>query len=217
MSRYKVLRRSVAALLFSVLLLCSGAVSHSADITFRWAILADSGEGMTALDFSGTPVVHSGTALQVYLEHLSNCHIYLYLLDSGNDLTPLYPEENGYYNYGFPRGAKYIPPGTQSFTFVPPAGTEIFYLIASEQRLFQIERLTEEFINNANSLGQQQLVISEIEAIVDDRQKKSESAEDIERVERKYRTADGIEKTSFNAVEVDISDSYARKLLIDHR
>jgi len=191
---------------------------QAADVSFRWAILADSGEGMTPLDFSGSPpIVFSGTGLQVYIEHLSNCHIYLYLLDSQDDLTPLYPAENGYYNYGFPRGPKHIPPGDQSFAFVPPAGMETFYLVASKERLFQIEKLTEEFQNHSDSIGQQKLLIQEIEAIITDRKQGFWDSEDIEKVDIKKRTAAGIETKTIKVVEVDISKQYGRKILIDHQ
>lgn len=207
-------------LLFAVIVLALGGVTsaHARDVNFRWAILSDSGDGMIPLDFSGSPpIVFSGTGLQVYLEHLENCHIYLYLLDSQDELTPLYPAEKGYYNYGFPRGPKFIPPGNQSFAFVPPAGMETFYLIGSEERLFQIEKLTEEFQNHSDSIGQQKLLIREIEAIIAERQKKSRGAEDIEKVVRKIRTAAGIEETVFKAIEVDISKSYGRKIEINHQ
>ena len=114
---------------YAWLALGSTATAHAGDVGFRWAILADSGDGMRPLDFSGSPpIVFSGTGLQIYLEHLDNCHIYLYLLDSQDELTPLYPAEKGYYNYGFPRGPKFIPPGDQSFAFVPPPGNETFFL-----------------------------------------------------------------------------------------
>ena len=207
-------------ILFILTLICTftACTSFAADVEFRWAILADNGEKLEGLDFSeASPVVHSGTPLQIYLEHLNNCHIYLYLLDSSEDLTPLYPSEKGYYNYGFPRGPKYIPPGTQSFTFVPPTGTETIFLIASVDRLFQVEKLTEEFLHNSGSLGQQKLLLQELEAIIEKRQKKSKHSEDIERVDRKIRTENGVVDVYFNGVEVDISDSYGRKLLIDHR
>ena len=188
------------------------------DVTFAGRFFADSGDGMQPLDFSGSPpIVFSGTGLQIYLEHLGNCHIYLYLLDSQDELTPLYPNEKGYYNYGFPRGPKFIPPGDQSFAFVPPAGTETFFLIASEERLFQIEKLTEEFQNHSDSIGQQKLLISEIETIIADREKKSRASEDIEDVVTKDKDIKGIETKTFKAVEVDISDSYGRKILIDHQ
>lgn len=211
----KGLVRRVALLL---LVMCVANPGYAADVTFRWAILSDSGDGMQPLNFSGSPpIVFSGTGLQIYLEHLENCHIYFYLLDSQDQLTPLYPTEKGYYNYGFPRGPKFIPPGDQSFAFVPPEGIETFFLIASEERLFQIEKLTEEFQKHADSIGQQKLLISELEVIISDREKKSRASEDIEDAERKIRTSTGIETKTFKAVEVDISDSYGRKILIDHQ
>ncbi len=191
---------------------------YGADVSFRWAILADSGDGMQPLDFYGSPpIVFSGTGLQIYIEHLENCHIYFYLLDSQDQLTPLYPSEKGYYNYGFPRGPIFIPPGDQSFAFVPPAGNETFLLIASKDRLFQIEKLTEEFQNHSDSIGQQKLLIREIEALIGDREKKSRASEDIEDAIRKVRTSKGIETKTFKAVEVNISASYGRKIVIDHQ
>ena len=128
----KIFRRSANLIIIALLTLgLFGSKVYGADVEFRWAILAESEGRMQGLDFSGVPpVVHSGTALQIYLEHIENCHIYLFLLDSSDLLTPLYPTASGYYNYGFPRGPKFIPPGDESFAFVPPAGIETFYLIS---------------------------------------------------------------------------------------
>ncbi len=218
MAENSFVKHVVKGFLLLLLVFCVVKPGHATDVNFRWAILADSGDGMAPLDFSGSPpIVFSGTGLQIYLEHLENCHIYVYLLDSQDELTPLYPTEKGYYNYGFPRGPQFIPPGDQSFAFVPPGGTETFFIIASEERLFQIEKLTEEFQKHSDSIGQQKLLISEIETIISNREGKSRASEDIEDVERRIRTSTGIETKTFKAVEVDISDSYGRKILIDHQ
>jgi hypothetical protein len=211
------LRRIWKVIVLVIVMIVYGQPGFGADVLFRWAILADFGDGMKGLDFSESPAVRSGTALQIYLEHLENCHIYLFLLDSNDELTPLYPVDKGYYNYGFPRGPKYIPPGTQSFTFVPPPGIERFYLIGSAERLFQIERLTEEFLQNPGHLGQQKLLLDEIESMMKGKEKKSERSEDNVTVDKKVKTDQGITKTSFRAVEVDIADFYGRKLLLDHK
>lgn len=194
-----------------------GTNAAAAEVNFRWAILADSTEGMRALDFKGSPIVFSGTALQLYIEHLNNCHVYLYLLDSSNRLTPIYPPQKGYYDYGFPRGPKLVPPGDQSFTFVPPPGAETLLLVASVDRLFQLEELTDIFNNNSDQLGQQELLIDRVEQLLEGREKSSRAAEDIDKVTIKYRGADGIEERTFEAVEVDAKGIYGRKLVIDHR
>jgi hypothetical protein len=215
----KFLRRALG--LFIIAVLSSGLYGsnvYATDVEFQWSILAETKDGsMEGLDFSDMPVVHSGTALQIYLEHIENCHIYLYLLDSSNLLTPLYPTAPGYYNYGFPRGPKFIPPGDDSFAFVPPAGIETFYLIASVERQFQLEKLTEEFIKNIESPGMQKLLLTQIEDMLIGQLKRSKSADDREKIEVKVKTADGIKKKKFSGVEVDIADFYGRKLLIDHR
>ncbi len=186
-------------------------------ISFRWAILADSTEGMRALDFTGSPIVFSGTALQLYIEHLNNCHVYLYLLDSSDNLTPLYPPQKGYYDYGFPRGPKLVPPGDQSFTFVPPTGTETLLLLASAERLFQLEELTDIFNENPDQTGQQRLLLQEIEDMLGADNSSTEASERIEKVSVKYSAADGIKEKKFKATRAKSKDFYGRKLLIDHR
>ncbi len=203
------------ALLLAIL--CTTARSSAEKISFRWAILADSTEGMRALDFSGSPIVFSGSALQLYIEHLNNCHVYLYLLDSSDNLTPIYPPQKGYYDYGFPRGPKLVPPGDQSFTFVPPPGTETLLLVASADRLFQLEELTDIFNDNPDQLGQQLLLLQEIEDMLAGKDSKSKAAERLEKVKVKYSSSDGIREKKFKAVKVKSSDFYGRKLLIDHR
>ncbi len=195
----------------------SGRNASAADVSFRWAILADSTEGMRALDFSGSPIVFSGTALQLYIEHLNNCHVYLYLLDSSEQLTPLYPPQKGFYDYGFPRGPKLVPPGNQSFTFVPPPGDETLLLVASVDRLFQLEELTDIFNDNPNQRGQQELLIERVEQLIEGSEKQSRAAEDIEVVTVRYNDDGAIAERRFEAVEVDMKTLYGRKLVIDHR
>jgi len=214
----RLFRDLVISLVALLVLLVTASSLSAATVSMRWAVLADSSDGsMRALDFVGSPVVFSGTALQIYIEHLNNCHIYLYLLDSDESLTPLYPDNSGYYDYGFPRGPKLIPPADQSFTFVPPAGIETLLLIGSVERLFQLEKLTQQFNENPDQMGQQKLLLSEIDALLDAQEERSRKAEDIEKVIVKYKTAEGIQERRFEAVEVNISDFYGRRLRIDHR
>ena len=197
--------------------LCSLQPAYAEKVSFRWAILADSTEGMRPLDFTGSPIVFSGTALQLYIEHLNNCHVYLYLLDSSDTLTAIYPPQKGYYDYGFPRGPKLVPPGDQSFTFVPPPGIETLLLIASAQRLFQLEELTEIYNKDPSQIGQQKLLLNRIEDLLKDMKKEARAAEDLEKVTIKYKSADTIKERRFQAIEVNTADFYGRKLLIDHR
>jgi hypothetical protein len=214
----RMFRDTVTTLIVLLVLLVTGSPLWAAKVSMRWAVLADSSDGsMRSLDFVGSPVVFSGTALQIYVEHLDNCHIYLYLLDSGQNLTPLYPDKSGFYDYGFPRGPKLIPPADQSFTFVPPAGIETLLLIGSVERLFQLEKLTQQFIENPDQMGQQKLLLSQIDTLLDSQEERSRKAEDIEKVSVKYKTAEGIQERRFEAVEVTISDFYGRRLRIDHR
>ena len=205
---------------FGVALLLIMAADRSVmaeKVSFRWAILADSNEGMRALDFTGSPIVFSGTALQLYIEHLNNCHIYLFLLDASENLTPIYPPRKGFYDFGFPRGPKLVPPGDNSFAFVPPPGIETLLLIASTQRLFQLEELTDIFNKDPSQFGQQKLLLNRIEDLFAAHEDERKASERLEKVTVKYRAADGIKEKSFKATKVRGTEFYGRKLLIDHR
>jgi hypothetical protein len=207
----------IIAALAAVVGIGSSRTAVAADVSFRWAILADSVEGMRALDFSGSPIVFSGTALQLYIEHLNNCHVYLYLLDSSRQLTAIYPPQKGYYDYGFPRGPKLVPPGSQSFTFVPPPGKETLLLVASADRLFQLEELTQIYNDDPSQRGQQELLIERVEQLIEGREKESRAAEDRKMVTVRYNDDGAIAERRFEAVEVDMKNLYGRKLVIDHR
>lgn len=217
MNRYHLNVLTTYILFTVVLMLGLPAISAGADVHLRWAVLAGNmDEGMKPLDFTGSPIVFSGTDLQIYVEHLTNCYLYLFLLDSGDELTPLYPVEKGYYDYGFPRGPKFIPSQDQSFAFVPPAGLERIYLIGSEVRLFQIEKLTQIYLDSPTT-AQAELLLSEIRSMVPASEKPSRKAEKIRQAQRKTRTAEGIVSTTFDAVEVAVSERYGRVITIDHR
>lgn len=212
------LRRAIAVFGISLLLILTADRAVMAErISFQWAILADSTEGMRALDFTGSPIVFSGTALQLYIEHLNNCHVYLFLLDASENLTPIYPPRKGFYDFGFPRGPKLVPPGDNSFAFVPPPGIETLLLIASTQRLFQLEELTDIFNQDPSQFGQQKLLLTRIEDLFAAHEDERQASERLEKVTVKYRAADGIKEKSFKATRVKGAKFYGRKLQIDHR
>ena len=118
---------------------------------------------------------------------------------------------------GFPGGPSSSPPGDQSFTFVPPPGIETLLLVASADRLFQLEELTDIFNENPDQLGQQNLVLQEIEDMLAADGSESQAAERSEKVRVKYSSSGGIKEKKFKATKVKKSNFYGRKLLIDHR
>lgn len=212
------LRSVIVVIGFTLLLILGADRSVMAErVSFRWAILADSTEGMRALDFAGSPIVFSGTALQLYIEHLNNCHIYLFLLDASENLTSIYPPQKGFYDFGFPRGPKLVPPGDNSFAFVPPPGIETLLLIASTQRLFQLEELTDIFNKDPSQFGQKKLLLTRIEDLFAANENERKASERLEKVTVNYRAVDGIKEKRFKAMRVKGTEFYGRKLLIDHR
>jgi hypothetical protein len=94
---------------------------------------------------------------------------------------------------------------------------ETMLLLASVDRLFQLEELTEIFNQNPDQVGQQDLLLQEIEDFLKKEGSKAQAAEGLEKVIVKYTAAEGIKEKRFKAIKVKSSDFYGRKLLIDHR
>ena len=89
--------------------------------------------------------------------------------------------------------------------------------MASADRLFQLEELTDIFNENPDQLGQQQLLLQEIEDMIGADDSRSKAAERLEKVKVKYSSGGSIKEKKFKAIKVKSSDFYGRKLLIDHK
>lgn len=117
-------------------------------LTFSWAFILKSGDGqIKALDFEAPEPVSEGELLRIYLELHGGAFVYLYLFDSREDLYLVFPPSGSFYNGEIPPGYKsYIPSGRKWFSLDNLKGTERFYLLASNERLAELEKLTDRFL-----------------------------------------------------------------------
>ncbi|MCL7489813.1 MAG: DUF4384 domain-containing protein [Desulfobulbaceae bacterium] len=130
----------------------SGALFGGERWSFSWAFLHKSRDGqVSSLDFEAEQPVSEGELLRLYLELHDGAFVYLYLFDSQADLYLVFPPSAGFYSGEIPTGYQsYIPPGRKWFTLDGLKGTERFYLLASGERLIELERLTETFLGDGN-------------------------------------------------------------------
>lgn len=185
-------------------------------IEFSWAFLIETSAGLKPIDFTTPPTVHDGTALQIYVEPKMNTCLYIFLIDSNDKLTPIFPSEPGYYNSGASGGPCFIPSGNDRFTLVPPGGEEKFYLLASSSRQYRLEELTENFLNNPEDLEQKALLVREIKTL---RRKHSKLTQITEKGVPVAGTIGvrGIDKPkTFAATLVKATDFYSKILRLNH-
>lgn len=214
MTSFKCIIRTIVAVF---ILTFFTAISHAeVPVQFSWAVLTDTETGLRPLDFSTTPVLKSGTTLQIYLEQKPGTFIYIYLVDSTGGLTFIFPGDPKHYNSTTPTDQILrIPPDTARFELMPPDGQEKLYLLASSTRLTKLESLTEKYQKKRDDKELRADVLKELKLL---RRKHSSLAQKTETsvpVAGTIRTR-GNDTGSFDAVQVNSEDFYSRILRINH-
>jgi len=121
----------------------AAAVAGSApNVQLRWALGARDAEGADVRAITEDTELPTGTQLKFFVEPLAPGAMYLILLDSSDDLHVLY---RVWTPSGEDGGRSYIPPGPQWFAVDEHSGMETFFLIASSERLTDLDRLLDEY------------------------------------------------------------------------
>jgi hypothetical protein len=116
--------------------------------SFKWAfIIQKNNDDVKVLDFSKKVTLFSGDRLKIFIEPIQNVFIYIYLYDSQKQLSLLFPESFKDFNKHYKSGESYFVPREDWFMLDDNLGIETFYLLASETRLTDLEKLTMEYLN----------------------------------------------------------------------
>ncbi len=190
------------------------------DIRFNWALLVDTDTGLAALNFDSPPLVTDNNTLQLYLHPDKSTFIYIFLLDSSNYFTPIFPTMGNYYDRYPPGGPIHIPTGEDRFTTLPPAGQEKFYLIASAKRLKSVEKLLKESLNYPDDVNLQAKLFEEVRYL---RRKHSKMTQYTEKgmpvsgtMRSLNQTRGTAKESTFVATHVEASGFYSRILRLNH-
>ena len=207
-------------LILSLFLLCVTVPVNSllaeTPVQFSWAVLTDTDKGLRPIDFSTPPTLSNGTTIQFYIEQKPGTYIYLYLIDSSNNLEFLFPGEVNYYNTVTPAERVFrIPADTDRFELTPPGGQEKLYLLASSSRLEQLEKLTADFLADPKNPARKAPVLNELKRIRRQHSKLAQSTETSVPVAGTIRSR-GVLFDSFEATKVNAPEFYAKILRINH-
>lgn len=195
-------------------------------IRFLWAFGAlvetDGGKKMISVDRDLT--LHTGDRLKFLLSHKTPCFIYLFHQSGMEELTLLYPGQIDSYEVETD-SVFFIPPADRWFALDERTGMEKFHLIASGQRLQQIELLYRRYTSNKSRTGHQEELAEIISAIKALRRKHLRNPGPIERpvhLGGKFRALNEEPErlsTGLSAIAIDISakNFFSRTFTIDHR
>jgi len=197
------------------------------NVTFQWAFGAirntDIGPKFEAI--TRDTVIKSGDQIKFFLRVENKCYVYLIYQSSQGDLSVLFPYrfkllDNGYQiskNY-------YIPKGNQWFELDEYTGTEKFYLLATANRLVELEDLINEYesADKSNKITIGEKIILETRRLRKKHRKFKSHVERPVTIIGKMRgtektKAAGLEDIADYALEISANNFFSRTFTIDHQ
>jgi hypothetical protein len=221
----------VAALFF--LLLSSSptpavaAGKEKADLKFWWAFGALRGPaGSPKVEpIAQKSVLKSGDKLRIMIELQRKCFVYVIHHNAQGDVSMLFPYSLKQFDTDYQTARKYyVPKGEAWFQLDDKMGSETFYLIASDQRLLDVEFLYNRYVTAEPSkrgdlAGQ---MIAEINGIKEQHLASSGQGEVLAKSEdlhRGFERATGADPTDIAALAKGIAftNTYTETFVIEHR
>ena len=199
--------------------------TQAGNVAFRWSFGALVGKDKKFVPITRDTALSTGDEIKMMVELQQECYVYVIYHSSKGEINLLFPEDVRQFSGDYKTGRNYyIPSGRRWFELDKNIGRETFYLLASGQRLLDLEAL----VGNYQSA---------------DKSKKSALADqilgEIRTVKRKFRTFTtlaerpvtiggnirGVEKAetakrpdvSTIATEISASNFYSKTFTIDHQ
>ena len=197
------------------------------NLRFLWAFGAfKKGEGEPKLiPIARDTALKSGDQLKFFVKPKEKCLVYLIYHSSQGELSVLFPYRFEQLSRGYPKEAEYyIPQGTEWFELDEHVGQETFYLLASSERLHDLEALINmyETADPAKKPEFANKALKEIRMLIRENRKFKSFAEKPVTIMGHLRGSDKVElggtpDVTTLAVEISGSKFYSRTFTIDHK
>jgi hypothetical protein len=140
------------------------------NIKYQWAFVCRSGDAVkkTAGIITRDTVLNSGDQFKFFVNAEKQTYVYIIYKSSTNEISLLFPYSVEMYDQSYiPEKNYYIPKGREWFTLDKETGEETFYILASSERLTELEKKLAQH-GNAEPINKMELakaVVSEIKNI----------------------------------------------------
>ena len=196
-------------------------------VTFQWAFgsIKNTSSGPQFEVITRDTTLKTGDQIKFYIKVENKCFVYLIYQSSQGDLSVLFP-------YRFKLMAKddyttrhyYIPKGERWFELDEVTGTERFYLLASAERLNDLEAFVNQYesVDKVNKTGLGGKVITEIRKLRRQHRKFKAYAEKPVNIIGNMRGTEktkavGLNDLADHAVEISAKFFFSRTFTIDHK
>lgn len=195
------------------------------NVAFRWGFGAITGTERTFVPITKDTTLASGDEIKMVVELKKECYVYVLYAAPDGSVSLLFPKDIRQFAGDYTVGKNYyIPGGREWFILDKNTGRESFYLLASGERLLDLEALIGE--HAAASAGAKPAAAKKILAEVRDVRRKFRNAATLaERpvtIGGNIRGVDPAEPTkrpdvATIATEISASSFYGKTYTIDHR
>jgi hypothetical protein len=211
--------------LFCVSLLI--AQESSRPISFRWALIGKTliGEKKTIINIQRDTTLYTGDSFKMLVQPLSQSYVYVLFQDSRGAMTLLFPYSSQEIGTAVSTDTSYsMPRGRLWYSLDSNTGRETFYIIASGDRLYALEKLIvglkKQDEQTAKKITQQ--VIQQINSYRKQYRKFTSMAEKPIAIAGNVRgigdekEVDRVDLSQY-ATEVEATGIYIRTITIEHR
>ena len=234
MNRIAMLSRMVLLAVLCFALFCGSSPvlaeevqpGQEANLQFQWAFGAlKKANGSKFEAIERDTILKTGDQIKFFLNVDKNCFVYLIYSSSQGELSVLFPYRFKLRSSEYTMaGHHYIPGGNQWFELDEHTGEEKFYLLASANRLMQLEALINDYesADAAKKPALAQAVLAEIRKLRKENLKFKTYAERPVNIignlrgTEKAETAENQDIAKF-AVEISADTFYSRTFTIDHK
>lgn len=113
-----------------------------ANVGFEWAfgVLKSKGKIMVPISLTRDTVLNSGDEIKMMVKLTRDCYVYVVYYDSNGEVSLLFPYTIRQFQTDYKMGKNYyIPKGRNWMKLDKKTGEEKFYLVASAERLLELE------------------------------------------------------------------------------
>lgn len=200
---------------------------ETGNIKFQWAFVATKQTSQNAQiePITRDTILGSGDQIKFFIKLQNNCYVYLIYLSAQGEFSVLFPYRFKLKSEEQTLAANhYIPKGDQWFELDEHVGEERFYLLASVERLSELESLINDY-ESADAAKKPSLakrILSEIRRLRKQHLKFKTYAERPVSIIGELRgtekaETDGNLDTAKYAIEISADTFYSRTFTIDHQ
>ena len=193
----------------------ASAESQEEDISFLWTFVAlvDAGNVKKQMAITQDTTLKTGDQLKMSVEPRKLCFVYVIYHGAQGEVRWLFPYNKQQFTTDYQPSKKYdIPPGEAWFKLNDQVGRETFYLLASTQRLTELETMLDAYA--AAPPAEQPPLASNIVAEIRDLRRRYRQL--AAPAERPVPIAGNMREDA-QAVEIKATNFYSKTFTIEHR